>query len=256
MLKYEEFKNNIFKKTGIDLSLYKERQMKRRIESLVNRNKLDNFDDYYKLLCKDKEKFDQFINYLTINVSEFYRNPEQWEILKTDIIPYLLENNKHLKVWSAACSTGEEPYTLIMTLSNFFSLNQIKIEAYDIDEEALAKAKYGKYTEKSITNVPDEFKERYFRLSDDGYYISDDIKKCANFKKINLLSDSYPTNFDLIVCRNVMIYFTDEAKDEMYMKFSNSLKKGGILFVGSTEQIISPQRYNLKSRGTFFYERV
>lgn len=222
---------------------------------MIKRNGKKTFDDYFKLISDDEVKFNEFINYLTINVSEFFRNPSQWDVLKSDVIPTLLKGQSNLKVWSAACSTGEEPYTLTMVLSNFMSLNKIKIQAYDIDEEAIGKAKAGIYSEKSIENVPEEFKKKYFTKIGNSFKVSDEIKKCVEFKKFNLLKDKYPTGYDLIVCRNVMIYFTEEAKDEMYQNFNSALRPSGILFVGSTEQIILPAKYKFKSLKTFFYEK-
>lgn len=252
---YEKFKEQVLKKTGLDLSLYKERQMKRRIESLIKRNHIDTYEDYYKLINTNKDSFDEFVNYLTINVSEFYRNSGQWKILQEEILPEMLKKKKRLKIWSAACSTGEEPYTLAMVLSNLMPLNQIKILAVDIDKEAINKAKMGVYSKKSIENVPAPIKSKYFREVASSFAISDEIKKCVEFKHMNLLKDPYPKDCDLIVCRNVMIYFTEEAKDEMYHNFNKALVDGGVLFVGSTEQIILPHRYNFDAKKTFFYER-
>jgi len=252
---YEKFKEQIFKLTGLDLSLYKERQMKRRIESLIKRHQIDTYENYFKVLKSDKEIFDEFVNYLTINVSEFFRNPGQWDILIETVIPELMKRNKRLKVWSAACSTGEEPYTLVMALSRLMPLSSIKILAVDIDKEAINKAKSGVYSKKSIENVPDDFKKKYFEPIGSSFKISDEIKKCVEFKNFNLLKDPYPKDHDLIVCRNVMIYFTEEAKEEMYHNFNGALKEKGVLFVGSTEQIILPQRYNFKALKTFFYQR-
>ncbi len=252
---YENFKKNVYQLTGLDLTLYKERQMKRRIESLVKRNKFDNFEDYFKKLKLEKDVFDEFMNYLTINVSEFFRNPEQWEVLIKNVVPELLKNRRKIKVWSAACSTGEEPYTLVMALSRIIPLSEIKIFAVDIDKEAINKAKIGLYTEKSITNVPKDLKEKFFEPMGKSYKISDKVKKCVEFKQFNLLKDTYPKNYDLIVCRNVMIYFTDDAKDQMYQNFHDALSDNGVLFVGSTEQIISPQRFELTPLRTFFYQR-
>lgn len=255
MTPYEKFKGQIMKKTGIDLSCYKERQMKRRIESMIKRNGKSSFEEYFQLISGNSNKFNEFINYLTINVSEFYRNANQWEILKETVIPSLMTSKSSLKVWSAACSTGEEPYTLVMTLSNHFPLSKIKVQAFDIDEEAISKAKVGIYSEKSIANVPEDFKKKYFTKVANSYKISDQIKKCVEFKKFNLLKDKYPSGYDLIVCRNVMIYFTEEAKDEMYHNFNKALRPGGVLFVGSTEQIILPNKYKFQSLKTFFYEK-
>ncbi len=253
---YERFKDLIFKKTEIDLSCYKERQMKRRIESLIKRNNFNSYEDYYNAINKDKKLYNEFINYLTINVSEFYRNPEQWEVLKNEIIPNLLKYKKKLKVWSAACSTGEEPYSLVMVLSNFFPLNEIKVLATDIDREALSKAIVGMYTAKSIERVPKEFKNKYFTTVGNSYKIIDDIKRCVEFRQHNLLKDDYPSDCDLVICRNVMIYFTEKAKELMYKKFNRALSEHGILFVGSTEQIILSHRYNFKVCKTFFYKKI
>ncbi len=250
---YDVFKQKVMAKTKLDLSLYKERQMKRRIESLITRHGLSSFEAYFKLLDSDKAAFDEFINYLTINVSEFYRNPGQWDTLRADIFPAILKRTKKPKIWSAACSTGEEPYSLVMCLSEFLPLKDIKIHAVDFDEEALKKAQIGMYNEKSIKAVPPAYVEKYFEPIGKGYRIKDEIKQCVEFRKMNLLLDEYPKGFDLIVCRNVMIYFTEEAKDEMYKKFYDSLVHDGYFFVGSTEQIIQPQRYQFESNKTFFY---
>ncbi|MGP1488687.1 MAG: CheR family methyltransferase [Peptoanaerobacter stomatis] len=254
---YEQFKEKILRKTGINLTLYKEAQMKRRISSLASRNGFNDLLEYFKFIDNDKEKFNEFINFMTINVSEFFRNPEQWKIVETKLFPAFLSKSKDIKVWSAACSTGEEPYTITMILSTLLPLNKITVYATDIDDGAMAKAKAGVYIASSLKNVPTELKNKYFKKNDDGKFeISNEIKSRVQFKKHNLLKDPYIDKCDLIVCRNVMIYFTDDAKNEIYQKFSNSLKPDGVLFVGSTEQIISPQQFDLKSLKTFFYGRT
>ncbi len=255
MVDYEKFKELIFKKTGLNLSCYKERQMKRRIDSLIKRNKFNGYEDYFHAIEKDKKLFNEFINYLTINVSEFYRNYSQWEILKNNILPDLIKSSNKLKIWSAACSTGEEPYTLVMVLSDLMPLNEIKIIATDIDKEAINKAKLGLYSKKSVENIPQKHLSKYFTTVGDSYKISDEIKQCVEFSTNNLLEDRYPDKCDLIVCRNVMIYFTEESKELMYNKFREALKNHGVLFVGSTEQIILPNRFKLSSLKTFFYRR-
>ncbi|KNF07448.1 chemotaxis protein methyltransferase CheR [Gottschalkia purinilytica] len=255
MDKYEAFKKNIYSLTNINLSCYKEKQMKRRIESLISRNGYKNFDDYYIALKKDKKLFNEFINYLTINVSEFYRNPAQWMCLEKDILPNLIKKYKKLTIWSSACSTGEEPYSLVMLLSKFYNLKDVKIIATDIDAGAIEKAKLGVYSEKSLQNLPNDFKLKYFDKIGMSYKIKEDIKSCVDFKKLNLLEDRYPMDCHIILCRNVLIYFTEETKNIIYKKFHDSLSKDGILFVGSTEQIIMPDRYNLKSTKMFFYQK-
>lgn len=256
MSQYESFKEKILKKTGINLSLYKEKQMKRRIESLATRNGYSDLNVYFGAIDKDAELFKEFINYMTINVSEFYRNPEQWKIVQNEIFPALIKKKGTIKIWSAACSTGEEPYTITMILSQLLPLNKISIIATDIDKEAMAKAQTGIYSENSLKNVPSNIASKYFtKITDKTFSISDEIKKCVTFKQHNLLKDKFIDNCDLIVCRNVLIYFTEEAKAEIYSNFSKSLVSEGILFVGSTEQIISPQKHNLKPIKTFFYTK-
>ncbi|MCG8502215.1 MAG: protein-glutamate O-methyltransferase CheR [Firmicutes bacterium] len=252
---YEDFKAEILKMTGINLSSYKERQMKRRIESLIKKNNSENFDHYIQVLKSDRALFNEFINYLTINVSEFYRNPEQWEVLEKEVIPFLLTRSKTLKVWSAACSTGEEPYSLVMLLTKFFSLSAIEIIATDIDKEALAKAQIGLYNRKSLENLPKDKILKFFTSEGDFYKIKDEVKKCVTFSQRNLLKDAYPSGCDLIVCRNVLIYFTEEAKVDIYDRFGKSLKPEGVLFVGSTEQIILSNRFHLTPLKTFFYKK-
>ena len=111
---YEKFKSDIYMLTKIDLSCYKERQMKRRIDSLITKSKISSYDEYVRALKSNKDMLEEFVAYLTINVSEFYRNPEQWKLLENEMFPYLFERfGNNVKIWSAACSTGDEPYTLV-----------------------------------------------------------------------------------------------------------------------------------------------
>lgn len=252
---YEGFKKGVFELSGINLDFYKERQMQRRICSLMRKNAYDDFKDYLHALAEDVELYHEFINYLTINVSEFYRNPELWEVLQDEILPGIIERNKMPRIWSCACSTGEEPYTAVMILNSFLPLDRIKIIATDIDMEAISKAKEGLYTSKSIEALPDYYIRRFFREIGDKYAIADEVKKCVEFKRLDLLQDKYPDNCDLIICRNVLIYFTREAKEMIYYKIAESLKREGILFVGSTEQIIMSQKYGLRPIRTFFYTK-
>lgn len=255
VLDYEGFKAEVYKLTDINLSLYKEKQMKRRIDSLIRKNGYELYGDYIKALKTNKDLYNEFINYLTINVSEFYRNPEQWEVLKEHIFPLLLKKSPRLKIWSAACSTGDEPYTLVMVLNQYIPLKDIKITATDIDQEALRKAKAGIYSGKSLEKLPKAYVEKYFSKTGGSYTIKDEVKNQVEFSQHNLLRDTYPKDCDLIVCRNVLIYFTEEAKTDIYMKFNRALKKEGILFIGSTEQIIMSNRYLLSPLKTFFYTK-
>ena len=254
LMDYEGFKKEIYELTKIDLNSYKERQMKRRIDSLIAKHKFDGYASYVRAIKSDKELFEDFVNYLTINVSEFYRNPAQWELFEKKMIPCLEKNfGRRLNIWSAACSTGDEPYTIAMILSKYYPLNQIKILATDIDEDVIAFAKEGVYSAKSVAGLPKDLLSKHFTKDGNSYAINDDIKKCVEFKKHNLLKDRYPMNMHMIVCRNVVIYFTDEAKDNVYTNFHNTLVKEGILFIGNTEQIVHAKEIGFGSMDSFFY---
>lgn len=252
---YAGFIKSIKKSTGIDLAQYKEAQMKRRLTTLRNKNGFSTFDAFYNAMMLNKTLFYEFLDKMTINVSEFWRNPNRWEVLRDIVLPDLSAGKSRLRVWSAACSTGEEPYTLSMILADLGLLQNTYLLATDIDEGALAKAAEGLYLERSLKDVPSDVAKRY--LTPDGARLLFDVKlkKSVTFKKQNLLLDTFEEGFDLIVCRNVMIYFTEEAKNALYHKFAKALRPGGILFVGSTEQIFSPSQYDLEPAETFFYRK-
>lgn len=255
---YEDFKRAFLTLSKIDLNSYKENQMKRRIDNFIAKNQCDGYVDFYEKIAHDSDVYDMFITYLTINVSEFYRNPAQWRTLESVIIPHLMDRfGKKLRIWSAACSTGDEPYSLAMVFSEFLPLNQIEIIATDLDKEVLSKAKKGCYNEKSIKGLPEKYVKQFFQKDANGlYWVSDSLKRCITFKEHNLLKDSYPSDIHLIVCRNVLIYFTEEAKDNIYRNMSKVMKKDGVLFVGSTEQIIGADKYDLQTFQSFFYKKV
>jgi chemotaxis protein methyltransferase CheR len=253
---YLNFIQNIKQSTGIDLSEYKEAQMKRRLTTLRVKNGYQSFASFYEAITKDKSLFNEFLDRMTINVSEFWRNPNRWEVLRDNILPELTRGNSRcLKIWSAACSTGEEPYTLAMILDGKSLLSDTSLVATDIDEGALAKAKQGLYMERSLKDVPPYVAARYFSQEGAFYKFSDNLKKHVQFRKQNLLLDRFEEGHDLIVCRNVMIYFTEEAKTKLYHKFAAALRPGGYLFVGSTEQIFTPGQYGLEPTETFFYRK-
>lgn len=254
---YEWFKNSVYDLTRIDLNAYKEKQMKRRIDTLIAKNSVAGYDKYIAFIKENNSKFEEFINYLTINVSEFYRNPDQWKVMDQEIIPGLISKfGKNLKIWSAACSTGDEPYSLVMALSRHIPLDQIKIQATDLDKQVIAKAKVGLYSEKSVASVPDDLKRKFFTKVGLSYQISEEVKKRVEFKQHNLLKDDYGSGWNMIVCRNVLIYFTEEAKDEVFVRFQKSLANKGILFIGSTEQIINYKEIGYTRKNSFFYEKA
>ncbi|MED4601461.1 protein-glutamate O-methyltransferase CheR [Paenibacillus validus] len=242
--------------TSIDLAQYKEAQMKRRLTTLRMKKGYPTFAAFFDAMTKDKALFYEFLDRMTINVSEFWRNPNRWEVLEQRFLPEMLKKTRRLKCWSAACSTGEEPYTLAMILDMQNALSDSTVIATDIDEGALDKAKQAVYSDRSVRDVPAKYLQQYYKQDNLTFHIVDSLKRGIRFQKGNLLTDPFETNFDLIICRNVMIYFTEEAKHLLYQKFANALKPGGILFVGSTEQIFNPGQYGMESAETFFYRKV
>lgn len=254
---YEYFKREILKLTGVDLNSYKENQMKRRIDGLMQRRKMAGYEQYVLGLSKDKGLYEEFMNYITINVSEFYRDIDQWKVMEEKAIPELIQRfGKTLKVWSAACSTGDEPYSLVMAMSRHLPLTNIRVHATDLDRQIIETAKQGVYPEKSIASVPADLKRRYFRKTGTEYKISDEIKSRVEFREHNLLKDAYPTGCHLIVCRNVMIYFTEEVKDQIFRKFYDSLANGGLLFIGASEQMMNHKEIGFFRKNAFFYQKA
>ena len=250
------FKQKLKAKTEIDLDLYKEAQMKRRISNLVTRAGMDSFVTYFDQVSKDKDEFAGFIEYLTINVSEFYRTPDKFSKLETDVIPDLLKRSPTLNIWSAGCSIGAEVYSLTMIMKELTPGKKHRLLATDLDVEIIAKAKKGVYAENELKALDPKRKEKYFTKTADGRFaIKDEIKQCVEFKRHNLSKDPFEKGFDLILCRNVVIYFTEEAKDKLYRNFFASLKPGGILFVGATEAILNARNMGYVSYQPFFYQK-
>lgn len=240
----------------IDLKSYKRPQMERRINSFMRSVNSENYGSFINLLKTDREIYRKFLDHITINVSEFFRNSNHWEILEKQIVPELLKNNRNLKIWSAGCSTGEEPYSLaIMCNERHINLSE-PILATDIDNEVLEKAGMGIYSKKAVQSMPPEYLKKYFIAEGNYYQIKDNIKQMVRFQQQDLLKDGFGRGFDLILCRNVVIYFTEESKQKLYRKFCDTLRPRGVLFIGSTEQIFQSRELGLQSIATFFYQKT
>lgn len=257
-MEFEMFLQAIGEYTRIDLAKYKRTQMERRIRSLMRSQGLTDYREYLLIIKKDAGSLNRFLEHLTINVSEFFRNPPQWEILKETILPEILKRDNPPKIWSAGCAAGEEPYSLAMLMRRLApEINKPLILATDIDEHILIKAGSGVYKERSVANVPSNLIKKYFVQKGDSYHIKEEIKKMVIFKEHDLLKDPFHRNFDLILCRNVLIYFTRETRKELYKRFHDALRpQGGILFTGSTEQIFKASQIGMEAVASFFYKRV
>ena len=255
---YTTFKMKLKKLIGIDLNSYKE-QIHRRTHELMSRWGCKTYDEYYDMMSKDEKKLREFLDHLTINVSEFFRNDSQWWKLRDKIIPELIQKRKtkRLKLWSAGCATGEEPYSLAI-LSAVCGLDTMNpVLAADIDQGAISIAQRANYRKAQLLNVPKEYLAKYFTTRDAGvtYDVNADIKRRVSFKRMNMIEDPFGGNFDIILCRNVVIYFTAETKDKLYHKFYDALAPGGYFLVGSTEQIFGYQKIGFVSAGPFLYTK-
>lgn len=207
------------------------------------------------MLDKDARLYKEFINYMTINVTEFFRTPEKFLDLETKVLPEILAKSSKLNIWSAGCSVGAEPYSLAMILKDMTPTVKHRILATDLDAEMLGKAKGGVYTSAEFKNISNNRASKYFKEINGTYAIDGEIKSCIEFKQHNLLLDKFETGFDLILCRNVVIYFTEEAKDVLYRRFLKSLKPGGVMFVGGTEAILNFRDIGFTSYLPFFYRK-
>jgi len=259
---YSQIKVSIKRTLNIDLSHYKDEQMKRRLDSWLVRTHMDTWKDYFQLLSTDESELERFRNYLTINVTEFFRDPSRWDLVRQDILPYLIKTSKEnhqiggLKLWSAGCSIGTEAYTMAILMEESAPTQRYSILATDLDRGALLKARArGPYSQDDIRSLSPLQRRKYITATAP-YYAVENLQKHIHFQEQNLITDRFDTGFDLIVCRNVVIYFTSETKDILYAKFSAALRPGGVLFVGGTEIISGSTKFGLQNFGISFYKKV
>jgi chemotaxis protein methyltransferase CheR len=253
---YPTFRRTVLDSTGIDLDCYKGTQMERRLQTIMRRVGVTELSAYARLLATNPVRLKEFQDFLTINVSEWLRNPEKFDELQRVILPDLLKRSPRLKVWSAGCSNGSEPYSVAMMLDEMDPLGRHLIMATDLDEEILKVARAGVYSDKDIRSVMPARRSRYFQQEGDRFAVKPDLRARVQFERQNLLRDPFPTDVDLILCRNVVIYFTEEAKDELYQRFHRALRPGGILFVGGTESLLRARELGYASVSPFFYRAV
>jgi chemotaxis protein methyltransferase CheR len=259
---YTQVKASIKRTLNIDLRNYKDEQMKRRLDSWLVRAHIDTWKDYFNLLSNDGKELERFRNYLTINVTEFFRDPNRWDLLRKDILPYLIKNSTEnhpvggLKLWSAGCSIGTEAYTMSILMNEAIPTQRYSILATDLDRGALLKARArGPYTQDDIRNLTPLQRRKYITTTAP-YYVSENSQKNISFQEQDLFADRFDSGFDLIVCRNVVIYFTAESKEVLYAKFNAALRPGGVLFVGGTEIISTPAKYGFQNFGISFYRKA
>jgi chemotaxis protein methyltransferase CheR len=250
-IKENEFKKltgYIKQKYGINLTK-KKNLIEGRLSNLIIEKGFKSFKEYLDYTFSDKTGAEETIllNRLTTNHTFFMRESSHFEYYENNVLPGIVNNLKEndLRIWSAGCSTGEEPYTLAMINNDFFGekkhLYDTKILATDISVKALKSAEEGKYPKEALNNLPTVWKLKYFYKdsADDRYGISDEIKNDVIFRVFNLMDEVFPfkRRFHVIFCRNVMIYFDQQTKNKLINKFYELTEPGGYLFIGHSESI-------------------
>jgi len=254
---YGFIKQRVKDLTTIDLDNYKTRQMQRRLKALFSRSGYPSWSQYFHHLETDSVALRSFKSYLTINVSKFLRDKHKWTYLADNILPALLKERGRLRIWSAGCSHGAEAYTLAMILGELQNgVGGHYILATDIDLDMLSRAKRGgPYSSEDVEDLGQARLDKYFDIRDGAYWVRAPLRSKIKFRRHDLLNDPFENRFDLVVCRNVVIYFIDETKKELYRRFAASLRNGGILFVGATEIVPSVPGLPLHSVAISFYRK-
>jgi chemotaxis protein methyltransferase CheR len=255
----------VYQQAGIVLNQSKREMVYRRLTRIIRERHLSSFAEYCALLrAQPEQEIDYFINAITTNLTSFFREKHHFEYLAETEIPRLLQNKgkahkPHLRIWSAACSTGEEPYsiaiTLLKTMKKELSHWDAKILATDIDSNVIAKSKLGVYDKNKLKEIGSSTLANYFDLINDktAARIKTNVKQLITFKQLNLLHE-WPMKglFDVIFCRNVIIYFDKKTQQELFARFYEKLKPGGLLILGHSENLGAYQKYFTNESRTVF----
>ena len=224
---------------GVSCGSYKDKCLKRRIAVRMRARGVHTYEDYGTLLDQDAREYQELLDALTINVTKFFRNPETWSALR----PYLQQLAKtrpELRIWSAGCASGEEPYTIAVLLAEA-SVPGV-IDATDVDRLSLERTRQAKYLDSAFTEMPVELKRRYFREGQPVQPVRDVVRVLAH----DLTREPPPRPpYDLIVCRNVVIYFERQAQERLFLVFVNALAPAGVLLLGKVETLFGPARSQL-----------
>lgn len=253
---FSSFKNQMQKRFGLDLNSYKETQLKRRVENIMYKHKADDYQTFFAQMTNNRSNYESFLDNLTINVSEFFRDPKKWDELENKYLPEMQARKTKLKIWSAACANGCEPYSLAIILEDLDPSKGHRIEATDLDQKILKTASLGRYKADAVRNVNKRRQSLYFIKENDEYIINNKIKQRIVFRQQDLLTDSFSNGYDLIMCRNVTIYFTREAQDRLNQKFARAIVPGGLLFIGGSEMIFDYQSIGFEKLSPCFYRRT
>jgi two-component system, chemotaxis family, CheB/CheR fusion protein len=244
---------------AFDFTGYRRPSLVRRFEKRMQMVGVDGFAGYRQYLEEHPEEFNQLFNTILINVTGFFRDRESWDLLNTDVIPQIIERKQDfepIRVWSAGCASGEEPYSVAMLLAEQLDADgfsdRVKIYATDVDEEALSEAREASYTPKQLANVPDDLRERYFQQSNGEFTVRNDLRRGVIFGRNDLHQDPPISRVDLLISRNTLMYFSPPVQERILANFHFALTRQGYLMVGKAEALQSRQHmfvaYDLKRR--------
>lgn len=253
IIKYSDFillRKYIYKHTGIFLKDTKNILLTNRIAKRMRELKINSIPEYIKFLFENpKNELQNFIDAITTNETYFFREEKHWNYIINQVIPEKISNkDKSIKIWSAACSTGEEAYTsLIILYENIPDIHNWEITIYgtDINSEVIEKAKRAVFPENNLRLVSFDIKTKYFDKKSKYFYLKDKYKNIVQFYKHNLLKPLHSIKFDIIICRNLFIYFNLESKDKVISNILKSLKKDGCFFIGHSENF-NEDKFNLE----------
>ncbi len=237
---FQNLKQVMNKGTGINFDYYRESYLKRRLKVRLSITKKNSYSSYMQFLQENPNEFKSLIDDITVNYTKFFRDTDVYDYLKETLLPKLISSPKPwIRIWSAGCSTGEEPYSLSMLMHEVSKKppkeRRVTIYASDIDETVLAKSQLGEYDKRATASINEKFLNKYFDFEDNVYKVKPFVKEIIHFEKQDLMSPPVRRNLDLILCRNVMIYFSREIQQIIYGHFHNSLRSGGYLISGKTE---------------------
>jgi len=252
---YERMSRDVLNLLGIDLSQYKPAQVWRRVNGFAAARGFSGPDALVAKARTDATLKQALLDMLTINVSEFFRNQEAWVALVEQFLKPMLTKQLSVRIWSAGCSLGYEPFTLAMLAREIAPATTVRILATDLDDTILSRARKANYTEQQMAGVSDARRARFFRRAEANWEVKPELQALVSWRKHDLLKDPYEKPFDLICCRNVVIYFTETAKTELYKRFCDALRPGGVLFLGATESIPNVRAVGLVPSGLTFYRR-
>lgn len=244
-------KERIRKDINFNAPYYEEKHLKRRLAVRMRALNISRYDEYLSFLSKEKEEYSRLLRALTINVTEFFRDPSTFEVIRKEVLPRIIESKiengrRCVRIWSSGCSDGKEPYSLAIllleTLGDKIPRRNPIIYASDIDDEMLRKAEKGEYLMEEMKGIRKGYLQKYFQRTSDGYRVIDKLRGLIKFEHRDLISDRKHSSLDLILCRNVVIYFAKDVKKRLYMDFYNSLNEGGFLVLGKTETLFGEAR--------------